>query len=118
MSILLVLAAGALGALVRYGTTLLARRRPARLPWAVLAVNVAGSLVAGMAAAAPVGSEVRAILVLGFAGALTTFSTLSVETIELVLERRAKLAIASVALNLVLGIGAAALGWWLGALFA
>lgn len=115
---LLVVAAGAVGALLRYGTTLLAARRPTRVPWAVLLVNVAGSLIAGVAAAAPVGADVRAIVVVGFAGGLTTFSTLSVETIQLVLERRTGIAAASVSANVVVGIAAAGLGWCLGTLLA
>lgn len=113
-----VLAAGAIGALLRFGVTLLAGRRPARVPWAVLVVNAIGSLVAGFAAASPIGEALRLVVVTGFAGGLTTFSTLSVETVQLVLDRRTGAAVASIAANLVLGTGAAAAGWWLGTLLS
>lgn len=109
-----VLAAGAVGALVRYGATVAAGRSTSRIPWAVFAVNVLGSLVAGLAAASPLGADVRLVVITGFAGGLTTFSTLSVETIQLVLDRRMRLAIGSIAANLAIGIAAAALGWWIG----
>jgi CrcB protein len=113
-----VLAAGAVGALLRYGATRLARPRSAGIPLAVLVVNVVGSLVAGVAAASPIGEDLRLVVITGFAGGLTTFSTLSVETVQLVLDRRTGVAVASIVANLLMGAGAAALGWWLGGLLA
>ena len=63
-------------------------RTPSRLPWAVLIVNVVGSLVGGvvlgLAQAGVIGADLRLILLSGFAGGLTTFSTFSVETIQLI----------------------------------
>jgi CrcB protein len=107
-----VLAAGALGALLRYAVTRAFAGRPSRLPWAVLAVNVTGSLLAGVAIA--LGSSfplVPEVAVSGFAGGLTTFSTFSTETVQLVLEGRRRAAVVSVVLNLVGGIGAFALAY-------
>jgi CrcB protein len=107
-----VLVAGALGSLLRYAVSLLFARR--RFPWAVLVVNIAGSLVAGvaLAVAEAAGSpELRLILITGFAGGLTTFSTLSVESMQLALERRMRELVLSVLGNYVLGLGAVALGW-------
>lgn len=120
MSALVVIAAlvaGSLGAVIRYGTARAFASHPSRLPWAVLVVNVVGSLIGGvalgLAQAGVWGADARLIVLSGFCGGLTTFSTFSVETIQLTLEGRMRAAIASVAANLVLGIGAAALGWWL-----
>ncbi|MGN6502281.1 MAG: CrcB family protein [Pseudolysinimonas sp.] len=107
-----VMAAGALGALGRYGVTRAFAARPARLPWAGLAVNVTGSLVAGAAVA--LGAQIPLVTTLavsGFAGGLTTFSTFSTETVQLVLEGRRRAAAVSVLLNLVGGIGAFALSF-------
>ena len=108
-----VIVAGAIGALLRY---LLSRRLSdsrSPFPWAVLTVNVAGSaiggLVLGLATAGALSSDLRLILLTGFCGGLTTFSTFSVESIQLVLDGKARYAVASVLLNLVLGIAAAAL---------
>jgi len=109
------IAAGALGALLRYVATLAFGPSGLRVPRAVLVVNVAGSLVGGLllglvdAGVAP--EELRTVLVTGFAGGLTTFSTLSVETMQLVLSGRVRTAVLSIALNLVLGIGAATAGY-------
>ena len=110
---LLVIAAGAAGSLVRY----LVGRAGARAtwPWPVLLVNVIGSLIAGVA----IHTDLALIAVTGFAGGLTTFSALSVETVQLFTEGRWRAATASIALNLVLGIAAATAGWFVGlALFA
>lgn len=108
-------AAGALGALLRYATGLAAQRRPGRLPWAVLVVNVLGSAlggaVLGLSQAAGLDDGIRLIILGGFCGGLTTFSTLSLETVELVLAGRVRAAAAGVSLNLALGIGAAAATW-------
>lgn len=106
------IAAGALGALVRYGVALLLGRRA--VPWAVLAVNIAGSAVAGAVLgvveraglAADTATTLSTIVVGGFCGGLTTFSTFGVETVQLMRRGRARLALTSIAANLVLGIGA------------
>jgi len=103
--IALVLLAGALGAVIRF---LVARL--VATPWAVLVVNMVGSLVGGVVIGATSG-DLRVILLTGFCGGLTTFSSFTVETVQLVLEGRARKALLSVGLNLVLGVGAAALGF-------
>jgi CrcB protein len=107
--IVAIIGAGAVGALVRYAvSTWLVGR--GRLPWAVAAVNVVGSLAAGLLVGLPLGPEVQLIALGGFCGGLTTFSTLSVETVQLVLDGRRRVAAVSVTLNLVLGIAAVIVG--------
>ncbi len=114
------LVAGAVGAGIRYLVSRAFTGTPARLPWAVLIVNVVGSLLGGVVLALGQAgvwdAGVQLIVLAGFCGGLTTFSTLSVETIQLVLEGRGRAAVASVAANLVLGVGAAAVGWGVGVL--
>jgi len=107
------LGAGALGALARYGITrAVAARLPAdRLPLAVLIANAAGSLLAGAVFALPGADELRLVLVGGFAGGLTPFSTWTVETVQLVLAGRTRAAVGNVAANLAAGIAAAAAGY-------
>ena len=81
---------------------------------AVLIVNVVGSLVGGivlgLVQAGLIGADLRLILLSGFAGGLTTFSTFSVETIQLLMVGRWRSALVSVVANLVLGVGAVVLG--------
>jgi len=109
------LLAGALGALLRYGTTRLFARLNDELPWAVLTVNTMGSfvggLVLGLVTTGAVGADIQLIAVGGFAGGLTTFSTFSVETVQLAIARRWGIVAATVGANLALGIAAAVLGF-------
>ena len=102
----------AVGALLRYGLSLAFAGRSG-FPSAVLVVNVVGSAlggaVLGFAERNGVSADVSLILLTGLCGGLTTFSTWSVETIQLVLEGRVRSAIENVGLNLVLGGAAATL---------
>lgn len=108
---------GALGALARYGVSL-AFQRPsgsATVPYATLAVNVVGCLAAGAALAFferhPSPTHTRLFVLTGLLGGFTTFSAFGVETLALQREGRTTFAAANVVLNLVLGLGAALLGW-------
>ena len=109
-AVLITLAAGAVGAVLRF---LVTRAFAARPVWAVLVVNVVGSAIGGgvlaLAQLGGLSGDIRLILLTGFCGGLTTFSTFGVETVQLVLGGRVKVAALSVLANLVLGIGAAAL---------
>lgn len=105
-----VVAVGAVAAVLRYLVGLAGARTS--WPWPVLLVNVVASFAAGLGMHSP-----AAILVVtGFAGGLSTFSTLSVETIQLLQDGRRRAATASIALNLGLGVAAATVGWMLGVL--
>jgi fluoride exporter len=89
-----VFAGGSVGALARVGLVELLPRDLDSWPWATFVANLAGTFVLGVVAArwrAP--SSVRlALLGAGFCGALTTFSTLQIELIELVRHGRTALA--------------------------
>ena len=101
---------GALAAAARYLVTRLFGN--SRFPWAVLVVNVVASGIGGavlaLSARAEISSDVQLIVLTGLCGGLSTFSTLSVETIQLVLEGKTAVAVRSVLANLALGVGAAA----------
>jgi fluoride exporter len=110
ITVLLTLAAGVVGALLRYGATHVAGMTRARLPWAVFAVNVVGSAIAGVVLglvdAGVMSPDARTVVLTGLAGGLTTFSTWSTETIQLVLLKRWRTAVLSVVANLAIGIAA------------
>ena len=106
-----VLVAGAVGAVIRYALSRAYPVRPGHLPGGILIVNVVGSGIAGamigLAERAAISPDLRLVLVTGFCGGLTTFSTWSVETIELADGGRWRAAILNVVVTLVLGLGAA-----------
>ncbi len=107
-----VLGAGAVGAVVRYALSRVLPVRPGHLPGGILIVNVVGSALAGaligLAERAALDGDLRLILITGFCGGLTTFSTWSVETIELLNGGRWRAAVLNVVLTITLGLGAAA----------
>lgn len=79
MTLVLVTVFGALGCVVRYLAEYGVRRHhPTRRPWATVAANALGSGVAGWAAYQLVGvadAHWRSIVLTGFCGGLTTFSS-------------------------------------------
>ena len=106
-----VLVAGALGAVLRYALSRAFPVRPGHLPGGILIVNIVGSGLAGaligLAERAALDGDLRLVLVTGFCGGLTTFSTWSVETIELLDGGRWRAAILNVVVTLVLALAAA-----------
>ncbi|MGI8759098.1 MAG: fluoride efflux transporter FluC [Acidimicrobiales bacterium] len=116
--LLLIALAGAAGALCRLGANNLLGERP--LPVATLVVNVAGSFALGVLLAwgtTHLSPEALSALAVGFLGAFTTFSTFTLEAVELHSAGRAAVAAGYVGLSVVLGLAAAvtgrALGQWL-----
>ena len=107
-----VLVAGAVGAVLRYALSRALPVRPGHLPGGILIVNVVGSGVAGaligLAERAALDGDLRLVLVTGFCGGLTTFSTWTVETVELIDGGRWRAAILNVVVTLALGLAAAA----------
>jgi fluoride exporter len=79
-------AAGALGTLARFGlVTVMQRWLGEGFPWGTLAVNVLGCFLFGLIFPLAeerlvISTETRLIILMGFMGAFTTFSTLVAET--------------------------------------
>lgn len=114
LELLAIAGAGGAGAVVRFLAGAASRGRPVR---ATIAVNLVASLVAGLATAALVADPgLRAILVTGFCGGLSTYSAFAVQAVEQLERRRAGHAAATLALTVVGGAIAAGLGLLLGAL--
>eukprot|EP00613_Pedinella_sp_CCMP2098_P011701 CAMPEP_0171663956 /NCGR_PEP_ID=MMETSP0990-20121206/46492_1 /TAXON_ID=483369 /ORGANISM="non described non described, Strain CCMP2098" /LENGTH=108 /DNA_ID=CAMNT_0012246733 /DNA_START=155 /DNA_END=481 /DNA_ORIENTATION=- len=84
-------------------------------PWHIGCVNIAGSFTLGALTSNPsVTPRQRALLGVGFCGALTTFSTFSVDTVKLLEADRVGAAAGYFALNNAGSIGAAWAGMKLG----
>lgn len=114
--ILLVGAGGFVGAVLRYGVSNALAH--VAFPLATLLVNVVGSFGLGVVAALldreGIDPVHRYTIGVGLLGALTTFSTLSVETIRLMQNGFTSQALMSIFLNVILGLGAAWIGLALG----
>ncbi|GEN83894.1 chromosome condensation protein CrcB [Sporosarcina luteola] len=75
-------AGGFIGAVIRYFISGRLNREGS-LPYGTLAVNLTGSLLIGILVGLDIPTLWKLLLVSGFAGALTTFSTLNKELLEL-----------------------------------
>lgn len=85
------------------------------LPWGTLAANLIGGYFIGLAVGVfqvmpQLDPALRVALITGFLGALTTFSSFSIEIVELLQVQRFALALGSVALHL----GGSILLTWMG----
>ena len=121
--VVLVAVAGGLGALVRYGLQKLLPAHGFHIPLGVLLANVIGSLIAGFTAGlalttSEAGTASALIIVTGFCGGLTTFSTFAVETVQLNQAGTDKAAVLNVVANVVLGLLGALGGLLLATVFA
>ncbi len=115
--------AGAIGTLSRAGLShLLSRHLGAQYPWGTTVVNVLGCLLFGLVWALterglPGSLPARYIVLTGFMGAFTTFSTYLFETSALLTAGRVVVALGSLTLQNVLGmlaiVAGMALGRWL-----
>ncbi len=120
MNLIAIAGGGALGALLRYGVAnglhaLLGRG----FPYGTLAVNLVGSFLMGLLFVLlnerlVVAPEWRGFLLVGLLGALTTFSTFSIETLLLIQQADYAKALLNVVSNLLLCLVAVWAGLMLG----
>jgi fluoride exporter len=108
--LLAIFAGGCLGALARAGLNEWLPHEPGAWSWATFVANVAGAALLGwaitrLAERLPPTAYRRPLIGTGFCGALTTFSTLQLELLDLVDAGRAALALAYVAASLAAGFG-------------
>lgn len=120
--LLLVMCGGSLGAASRYGVGLLAVKLwGPGFPWGTLIVNLGGCFLIGLLFALAdrvrlLTPEMRLFLITGYLGALTTFSSFALETVN---AGRVGLMLQPLVNILVNNIGGLALtfcGIWLGSL--
>ena len=100
---------GALGTLARYVASGLAHRVSDTLfPLGTLVVNASGSLLIGIVWAlwedSAMPPYIRTFLLIGFFGGFTTFSSFSLETMNLVRDNEMKLAVLNILANNIIGI--------------
>ena len=117
--ILLIAAAGAVGTLTRYWVSGLSHRfLGADFAYGTLAVNVLGSLLFGIIWALSeermaISVLARTVILVGFMGAFTTFSTFAFETMNYMRDSQFLMAFLNITSNCVLGFGAIIAGMWI-----
>lgn len=111
-------AGGFIGSVLRYLCGLIPSE--SAFPFATFAINVVGSFCLAFVAALVLkgtidNEQLSLFLRVGLCGGFTTFSTFSLESMQLIQQGDALVALAYVVLTCVLCIGAAFLGNWLAA---
>jgi CrcB protein len=89
LNILAIFLGGGFGSLSRYGISLLLRNYSMDFPFATISVNIIGSLILGFSIALfwnkiHLHDSFKLAVTVGFCGGLTTFSTFSWETFDLI----------------------------------
>ena len=114
---------GALGAMARYGvSSIIFNPSSQKFPWATMSVNVLGSFVMGMlfviiVEKGALPAEMRSLLMVGFLGAFTTFSTFSLDALGLWQNGHLLLALVYAMGTVVLCLAAISVAVWLTRLF-
>lgn len=121
-SLIAVAVGGALGALARYGMSLMLNNVEHKIQFGTLACNVIGSFLMGVLFVLILekehwNPELRPLLMVGFMGAFTTFSTFSLETVAMLSEGHVMWAAIYILLSVILCITALAGGLWFTRLF-
>ncbi len=118
--IMLIAIAGGLGTLARYGLSGLVQRLDGSgFAWGTTVVNLAGCLLFGLFWSVAeerflVSSEIRIIVLTGFMGAFTTFSTYVFETSQLMRDAEWLMAGSNIVLQTVGGLCCFFVGLFLG----
>lgn len=107
---------GVVGTLSRYGLAgVVSQKYGSGFPWGTIAVNLTGCLVIGFLDVLfekkfQLSPNYRLLLMTGFCGAFTTFSTLILETSHLIKENELLYAFGNVMISLCLGFAVFKLG--------
>lgn len=108
---------GALGSIARYWVAVWAAPLSQNLPWGTIGINVVGSCLIGFIATLtlpggrlPAPDGLRLFLMVGLCGGFTTFSSFSLQTLELLRLGAWERALVNIGASVLLCLGAVWLG--------
>jgi CrcB protein len=117
LTALVIALGGALGSVARYAIALWAAPISRALPWGTILINIAGSFAIGCFGTLtlahgryPVPDSVRLFVMVGVCGGFTTFSSFSLQTLDLLRVGAVTRAMLNVALSVLLSLAAVAIG--------
>jgi CrcB protein len=119
LAIVLVFLGGAAGSMWRFWWSgLVAQRFGETFPFGTLVVNMVGSTIIGIVAGflmhvsnSGIVAALQQLLVVGICGGLTTFSSFSLQTYNLIVDRRWLAALSNIVFSTGLSLGCVTLGW-------
>lgn len=117
-----VMIGGALGSLARYAISAWTLPISRDLPWGTIGINIAGSFIIGFfgtltlaAGRFPVSENTRLLVMVGICGGFTTFSSFSLQTLDLIRSGAMARAGVNMVASVVLCVAAVALGHYIAA---
>lgn len=112
-NLILVGAGGFLGSALRYLISNILSNLNLQMPWPTFAVNIIGSFLIGMLMASYFknAETTNLILITGFCGGFTTFSTFSYENLQLLQDGNYRTAIMYILLSILIGLLTVMLGF-------
>lgn len=123
-SCLVVMLGGAIGTFLRYLVSVLALPISRELPWGTIIINITGSFVIGLfgtltlaSGRYPVPENLRLFVMVGLCGGYTTFSSFSLQTLDLMRAGAMTRAALNIVLSVLLCVGAVTLGHLIAARF-
>jgi CrcB protein len=121
---LLVMIGGAIGSLARYALSVAALPISQSLPWGTIGINILGSFVIGLFGTLtlaggrfPVSEETRILVMVGMCGGFTTFSSFSLQTLDLLRSGASVRAAISIVVSVALCVAAVSIGHLVAARF-
>jgi fluoride exporter len=119
LAIVLVFLGGAIGSMWRFWWSgLVAQRFGETFPFGTLVVNMVGSTIIGIVAGllmqvanSDIATALQQLLAVGICGGLTTFSSFSLQTYNLIVDRRWLSALSNMVFSTGLCLGCVAVGW-------
>jgi CrcB protein len=123
-STLVVILGGAIGTFLRYFISVLALPISRELPWGTILINISGSFVIGLfgtltlaSGRFPVSENLRLFVMIGICGGYTTFSSFSLQTLDLLRSGATLRATLNIVLSVVLCVAAVACGHFIASYF-
>jgi CrcB protein len=116
-TVVIVMVGGAFGTLSRYLISVLALPISRDLPWGTILINVAGSFIIGFFGTLtlaggrfPASENLRLFVMIGFCGGFTTFSSFSLQTLDLLRSGATLRAAINIFASVLLCVTAVAIG--------
>ncbi len=114
---LIITAGGAIGTLARYLLSVAALPISQNLPWGTIGINIFGSFVIGLFGTLtlshgrfPASDDVRLFVMVGLCGGFTTFSSFSLQTLDLLRSGATGRALINIVASVVLCVAAVTIG--------